>query len=106
MNCGDLGSRALITKGTLTGVLDRLEQKGLVTREASRDDRRSIVVHLTGDGRTLFSQLSELHLDYLKPAFSTLDDAFIETMTAQLAHLRGILQQHTERGYVKTTSSR
>lgn len=106
MNCGDLGSRALITKGTLTGVLDRLEQKGLVIREVSQDDRRSVIVGLTTEGHILFNQLSGLHLDYLKPAFSTLDDAFIETMTAQLAHLRTTLQQHTDRDQVNTTSSR
>ena len=32
----ELGERTLITKGTLTGVIERLEQKGRVVRERSR----------------------------------------------------------------------
>jgi DNA-binding MarR family transcriptional regulator len=36
---------------TLTGVLDRLERRGLVERRPNPADRRSIAVHLTGEGR-------------------------------------------------------
>jgi DNA-binding MarR family transcriptional regulator len=36
---------------TLTGVLDRLERRGLTDRRPSPDDRRSVRVHLTDDGR-------------------------------------------------------
>src|SRR5476649_1173813 len=88
MNCGDLGERALITKGTLTGVLDRLEQKGLVQREESPGVRRSIIVHLTPEGLSLFTQISSQHLKYLNTAFNKLDDEFIGSMTTQLALLR------------------
>ncbi len=106
MNCGDLGARALITKGTLTGILDRLEQRGLIQREESQGDRRSIIVHLTPEGLSLHDRSSSLHLDYLHPAFSRLDDEFIQTMTTQLAYLRGTLQQHAEHSPVNATLSR
>lgn len=106
MNCGDLGEHALITKGTLTGILDRLEQKGLVLRKESPGDRRSVIVHLTSEGLSLFNQLSGLHLDYLHPAFNRLDDAFIENMTVQLVHLRNTLQQHAEQSPIHAAPSR
>ena len=37
---------------TLTGILDRLERRGLVERRPNRADRRSTVIMLTEDGRT------------------------------------------------------
>jgi len=37
---------------TLTGVLDRLERRGLIARNPHPNDRRSIVIHLTAPGRT------------------------------------------------------
>jgi DNA-binding MarR family transcriptional regulator len=36
---------------TLTSVLDRLDSRGLVTRESSSKDRRSFVIRLTGRGK-------------------------------------------------------
>ncbi|EBA09640.1 MarR family winged helix-turn-helix transcriptional regulator [Sagittula stellata] len=41
-------------RATIGGVIDRLEQKGLVRREVSRHDRRAREVRPTDDGRTLF----------------------------------------------------
>src|SRR5438876_9322023 len=39
--------------GTITGLLDRLEAKGLIRRERSADDRRAVQVFLTPAGRAL-----------------------------------------------------
>jgi DNA-binding MarR family transcriptional regulator len=38
-------------RSTLTNILDRLEMDKLVRRELNRNDRRSIIVHLTAPGR-------------------------------------------------------
>jgi DNA-binding MarR family transcriptional regulator len=37
----------------MTGIVDTLERKGLVTREPNPDDRRSLLVKLTGEGWSL-----------------------------------------------------
>ena len=55
MTCKELGEKTLITKGTLTGVLDRLEQKNLITRERGGDDRRQLFIKLTPAGEACFS---------------------------------------------------
>src|SRR5262249_30094813 len=46
MTCSELSRRTLVTKGTLTGVLDRLMVKGLIRRDDVKDDRRRIKVRL------------------------------------------------------------
>ena len=38
-------------RSTLTNILDRLEARKLVRREVNRNDRRSLIVHLTAPGR-------------------------------------------------------
>src|SRR5215831_11935747 len=50
LTCSELAEATLITKGGITGILDRLEARGMVQRVASRDDRRSILIRLTDKG--------------------------------------------------------
>ena len=56
MTFKELGEKTLITKGTLTGVVDRLEDKGLVRRVVQVDDRRSVLARLTPRGEEVFEQ--------------------------------------------------
>lgn len=57
MTCKQLGEKTLITKGTLTGVLDRLEQKGLVQRARGDDDKRQLFIQLTPAGEQRFAEV-------------------------------------------------
>jgi MarR family 2-MHQ and catechol resistance regulon transcriptional repressor len=52
----EIGRRVLLTSGSMTSAVDRLEAKGLVERRQSEDDRRSKIVHLTREGRSLISR--------------------------------------------------
>jgi DNA-binding MarR family transcriptional regulator len=47
---GALGECLLLSSGAMTNRLDRLEEAGLVVREADPDDRRALVVRLTPSG--------------------------------------------------------
>ncbi|WP_125778213.1 MarR family winged helix-turn-helix transcriptional regulator [Antribacter gilvus] len=47
---GALVTQTLVTSGTMTNRIDRLESRGFVERHRSPDDRRGIVVHLTATG--------------------------------------------------------
>ncbi len=48
-----------IKQSTMTSMLDRLEQRALIVRELNRDDRRSFMVALTGEGRTLANRVQK-----------------------------------------------
>jgi DNA-binding MarR family transcriptional regulator len=49
---GQLGAQTLVTSGTMTNRIDRLEARGLVQRESDPMDRRGVRVVLTPAGRT------------------------------------------------------
>lgn len=49
----ELAERLYVTKGNVSGLVDRLVQAGLVERRAIAGDRRSYAMHLTAEGRRL-----------------------------------------------------
>lgn len=62
MTCSDISEQTLITKGTLTGVIDRLRAKGLVERWEDAYDARRTIVALTDQGEALFAKVFPRHL--------------------------------------------
>ena len=87
----EIGELTLITKGTLTGVIDRLEQKALVKRMQGNEDRRCIRVVLTKKGDRLFSNIFPKHIAYLKTHFDRLSSNEILTIQRALKKLRQVL---------------
>lgn len=82
-----LGEKTLITKGTLTGVINRLEAKGLVQRIASKKDGRSQIIRLTEAGNDLYENAFPEHLTYIQRIFkdySPEDFSNLETVLLQL----------------------
>jgi DNA-binding MarR family transcriptional regulator len=57
----DLSERLLVRPPSVTGVVDRLQRMGLVTRAASKADHRSKMVSLTSDGRQLVERVMHGH---------------------------------------------
>lgn len=92
MTCRELGEKTLITKGTLTGVLDRLEARGIINRETISEDRRSFRVYLSPAGEEVFSNTFQKHLDYMKPFFAAVPEQKLADMTSMLAELRSKFQ--------------
>ncbi|MBH0188301.1 MAG: MarR family transcriptional regulator [Nitrospira sp.] len=69
MTCSDLSEQTLVTKGTLTGVLNRLVSKGLIRRETIRGDRRYTKISLTAKGDALFLKTFTAHVGFIRPFF-------------------------------------
>jgi MarR family transcriptional regulator, organic hydroperoxide resistance regulator len=89
-----LAERILVKPGTVTGIIDRLEAKGLVVRNRSFTDRRVITIELTGKGRAFaerapapvqrsiiegLSALSEEKLEAIVKIFQFMDSLITET---------------------------
>lgn len=72
LTCKEIGDITLITKGTLTGVIDRLEEKGLVERWAVEGDGRKTIVALTGKGERVYEKEYPRHIAFLKQKFDKL----------------------------------
>jgi len=83
-----LGEETLITKGTLTGVISRLEDKGLVQRGASETDGRSQIIRLTEAGKSLFERTFPEHLQFINQLFNNYSPEDISTLEAVLVRLR------------------
>ena len=83
---GRLGERVQLTSATLTGIIDRLENLGFAERRASREDRRAVLVCLTGKGRRVVGQI--------KPLLAGANREFLAGLsTSEQKQLRGLLQK-------------
>lgn len=58
----ELAGKTGVTTGTLTVMIDRLEQQGLLQRQPHATDRRSWLVALTEKGHQLFREHHQYHL--------------------------------------------
>jgi MarR family 2-MHQ and catechol resistance regulon transcriptional repressor len=77
----EIGKKVLLTSGSITVAVDRLETKGLVERRAHGTDRRARVVHLTKEGRQLITRVYGDHAaDMERLASASLSDKERETL--------------------------
>ena len=82
-----LREKVLLSSGSMTAAVDRLERSGLVERAATPNDRRSRIVHLTEQGKKLIGKLFQEHALDMERAFSCLDNAERDTLANLLRKL-------------------
>jgi DNA-binding MarR family transcriptional regulator len=90
MTCKDIGDITLITKGTLTGVIDRLEEKGLVERWSVEGDGRKTIVALTRRGERVYEKEYPKHIAFLKEKFDKLGARDRKQAIALLEKIRAL----------------
>ncbi len=67
-----LGEKVLLSSGSMTAAVDRLEQSGLVERGSDAADRRARIVHLTESGKVLIRRIFGQHKRDMERVFSRL----------------------------------
>jgi MarR family 2-MHQ and catechol resistance regulon transcriptional repressor len=81
----EIGKKVLLTSGSITVAVDRLETKGLVERRAHGSDRRAKIVHLTKEGRKLITRAYADHAaDLERLASASLSKAERKTLISLL----------------------
>ena len=82
-----IGPKVDLNPGSISVAVDRLYERGLVSREESPDDRRIRVVSLTREGRKLISAAFRRHAEMIETLFSVLsaaDQAQLQTLLKKL----------------------
>jgi DNA-binding MarR family transcriptional regulator len=74
LTMGELSDRLLVSNGNVTGLISRLVDDGLVSREIAPGDRRSFRVQLTQDGRTSFAKMAQAHESWVTDILGELDE--------------------------------
>jgi len=65
---GALADRLHIRHHSAVGLIDRLDQKGLVVREIDAADRRRVLVRISAHGEAVLRKLTHLHQEELSSA--------------------------------------
>lgn len=95
MTATELGEKTLITKGTLTGVVDRLIARGWVERVAHESDGRCQTIRLTQSGEALFAKVFPTHLTYMGACFAGSSKAEHARWQAALRALEQVFRKET-----------
>ena len=74
----ELANRLLVTKGNISGMLNRMTEQGLVTRGDDENDRRSKRIQITAQGRELYQRGRELQDVLLDEMFEGLEQDKVE----------------------------
>jgi MarR family transcriptional regulator, 2-MHQ and catechol-resistance regulon repressor len=79
-----IGHSILISSGSMTYVIDKLEEKGLLNRNACPDDRRAIHVTLTDKGMDMMDKIIPKHQELIDSMFGFLNNDETETIVRLL----------------------
>jgi len=84
----DLGKRLVVTRASITSVLDKLENKGLVTRITVPTNRRIYHVELTERGRSLVNKVEPVYRKYIHDALRVFSDKECKEIIQKLETIR------------------
>ncbi len=84
---GNLAQQVYLSQATVTGILDRLERKGLITRERSTTDRRRVFVSLTEAGIKLNEEMPWPLQERFAQSLASLSDEEQEQFDTMLKNL-------------------
>ena len=96
----EIARRLIISGSDVTGLIDRLEKDGLLTRQGASNDRRVKLIKITPKGSALLDRLWPAHTRQIESVMSPLSGREKEQLSALLTKVRSRLQNEdgTEAG--------
>jgi DNA-binding MarR family transcriptional regulator len=94
MLMSDIGRALVVTRSNVTGLVDRLEEQGLVAR-AEHQDRRATVVKLTDAGAAVLDRATPRHAERLAELAACLSERDKRTLIRLLAKFRRELRRRS-----------
>jgi len=91
-----LASALDVDQMTVSGIVSRLEKRGLIAREADPNDSRAKLARLTSEGETLIADAKNVGRAVYERALAGLGEAERDRLTAGLKMLRDNLNEMTE----------
>ena len=89
----NIAEKILVTSGTITYIIDKLEKRGLVERIRCVEDKRVFYVALTPEGETLISGVFKRHEDMLERLFSDLTLEQKENIHLDLVNFQKVISK-------------
>ncbi|QKE72326.1 MarR family transcriptional regulator [Arthrobacter citreus] len=83
-----IGNSILVSSGSMTYIIDKLEQRGLLIRSDCPDDRRMIHVTLTVDGNGLMDEIMPKYHVIVNQMFELLDSDEAELLVKLLTKVK------------------
>jgi DNA-binding MarR family transcriptional regulator len=96
-----------VSVASATGIVDRMEQRGLVERLREPDDRRVVLVHATETGSAVFRDLAEQRRKMLIPVLDRMTDDELESFLIGLRAMHRVrAEAHAHKNGRATTRGR
>ena len=89
LTCGEIGERMVTKDSDVTRLLDRLERRGLISRERPENNRRVVVTRITDEGLSLLAELDGPVQESHRELAGNLGKGQLETLNELLESLRG-----------------
>lgn len=86
--CGEIGERMVTKESDITRLLDRLETRGLISRERPAENRRIVIATITETGLNLLADLDRPVADCNKRLSAGLGKAELKTLVSMLEAIR------------------
>lgn len=91
--CRGIADRMITHDPDITRLLDRMEKRGLITRERQKDDRRVVKTRITPDGLALLKPLDQPMRDLHKRQFRHMAGARLKTLCDLLEEIHSSKQE-------------